>query len=347
MKMKTVILILTLALAAVLVLAGCTRTPAPAPTATPKPAPAPAPTAAPIVLKAVTVLPAHTATMLSADDFVDNVKKASNGQLVIDIVGGPEAIPRANQTEAVRSGTIDMLFSFTDEWEYVVPETLAISISSYKSWENRQAGGYAYIRDLFKERAKVYLLGMIATNTEAMFSIFLNPQVKTPKELAGLKMRTTPTYTPFLNALSVTPLNVGFGDIYTSLQTKLIDGYVMTYDLTVQNKWYEVVKYWIDYPFYYTNTSTYINMDRFNKLPKNLQDILVNEAAKLEADPSRPDNLAKAAKKTIVEKGMQPITFSPEDTKSYLNLAYESRWAVLKKNVNQQTYDKLRQLFVK
>ena len=100
---------LTIIMVSSLVFAGCAQpAPAPAPVPAPKPAPAPKPT--PIVLKAVTFLAVAAVACRPLKMFIDKVNEKSKGELVIQLVGGPEVVPGSEQPMAVKRGVVDMSF---------------------------------------------------------------------------------------------------------------------------------------------------------------------------------------------------------------------------------------------
>ncbi len=70
-------------------------------------------------------------------------------------------------------------------------------------------------------------------------------EVKKPEDLKGLKIRTipTPTYVAALNAMGANATPMAFGEVYTSMQTGVLDGYEHGAALTKANKFYEVAKY--------------------------------------------------------------------------------------------------------
>jgi tripartite ATP-independent transporter DctP family solute receptor len=68
---------------------------------------------------------------------------------------------------------------------------------------------------------------------------------KKPEDLKGLKIRTiqTPTYVAALNAMGASATPMAFGEVYTSLQTGVIDGFEHASAVIFTGKYYEVAKY--------------------------------------------------------------------------------------------------------
>jgi len=70
-------------------------------------------------------------------------------------------------------------------------------------------------------------------------------EVKKPEDLKGLKIRTiqTPTYVAALNAMGANATPMAFGEVYTAMQTGVLDGYEHGAAVTKAQKFYEVAKY--------------------------------------------------------------------------------------------------------
>jgi len=70
-------------------------------------------------------------------------------------------------------------------------------------------------------------------------------EVKTAADLKGLKIRTiqTPTYVAALNAMGASATPMAFGEVYTALQTGVLDGFEHAPPVVLTGKYYEVAKY--------------------------------------------------------------------------------------------------------
>ncbi len=70
-------------------------------------------------------------------------------------------------------------------------------------------------------------------------------EVKTPEDLKGLKIRTiqSPVYVAALNAMGANATPMAFGEVYTGMQTGVLDGFEHGSAVIVAQKFYEVSKY--------------------------------------------------------------------------------------------------------
>ena len=64
-------------------------------------------------------------------------------------------------------------------------------------------------------------------------------------QLAGLKIRTiqSPIYVKAVELMGASPTPMAFGEVYTSLQTGVIDGYEHDASTTLQQRFYEIARY--------------------------------------------------------------------------------------------------------
>lgn len=74
-----------------------------------------------------------------------------------------------------------------------------------------------------------------------------NRDIKGPEDLRGLKIRTiqTPVYLAALNAMGANATPMPYGEVYTSLQTGVIDGMEHGASVVVSTKIFEVTKYMV------------------------------------------------------------------------------------------------------
>jgi len=75
--------------------------------------------------------------------------------------------------------------------------------------------------------------------------VTVRKEVKKPEDLKGLKIRTiqTPTYVAALNAMGASATPMAFGEVYTALQTGVLDGFEHAPPVVLTGKYFEVAKY--------------------------------------------------------------------------------------------------------
>ena len=98
--------------------------------------------------------------------------------------------------------------------------------------------------------------------------------------------------------------------------------------------WTKVVKNIIDHPFYNQNCTILMNLDKWKKLPPDVQASVEKITAAFE--PKMVAYFQKAIDeewKKLEAAGINRIKFSPPEAKKYLDTAYQVEWDQLAKKV--------------
>lgn len=288
--------------------------------------------AQPMELKGLTFVPKNHAIAAMIPVWIDRVNAELKDVIKINFVGGPEVIPAFDQAEALRKGIIQVGFLPSAYYVGLLPEADAISLSKYDFKKEREPGG---IFDYYVERHKTINMMMLGTWCYDAFYLRVKKPVKGIEDLKGLKMRTAAKYDKMMTKLGMVPVTVQFGEVFTSLQRGVVDGFGWSLLGPREVGWLEHCKYLIDIPFYpRQNTLILMNLDVWNKLSKKDQDKIIDITAKYE-----PDMRAYFEKKLDAEfkeydkLGITRIKFSQEDTKKYLDASVTAMWEDLDKKV--------------
>ena len=99
---------------------------------------------------------------------------------------------------------------------------------------------------------------------------------------------------------------------------------------------------------YQSEAQIFMNLDTFNKLPPNLQKLVVEVALEVEAKES--EHFRQAAldnKQVLIDNGVEVVVLSPKETDLFLQRAYENGWEEVKEAVSPEIYKKIREYLVK
>ena len=97
------------------------------------------------------------------------------------------------------------------------------------------------------------------------FHLYLNKPIVGP-DLTGLKIRITPVYRDFFQALGATVVQTPPGEVYTSLERGVVDGYGWPITGIFDLGWHEKTKYRVDPGFYTAEVSILVNKTAWDKL---------------------------------------------------------------------------------
>ncbi len=126
------------------------------------------------------------------------------------------------------------------------------------------------------------------TNWGARNVVTANKSIKTPEDLKGLKIRTiqSPVYIDALNAMGANATPMSFGEVYTSMQTGVLDGFEHGSAIVVTQKFYEVAKHIALTRHFLGPVVLACSMSEWNKL-SDKEKAVVLEAGRLASDVNR------------------------------------------------------------
>jgi tripartite ATP-independent transporter DctP family solute receptor len=193
--------------------------------------------------------PLTSSVGVSAQHFADQVKKTSNGSVVVTVVPNGTSFS-GDQNAAVtrlQGGSLDALILSTSVYASVVPEMNAISIPYLFDDTKEEAAFLAgkpgdVLKEKLKEKNTVALSFLTRTGRQITNS---ERPIEKPSDLKGLKIRVpgNPLWTDFFGKLGASPTTMAFSEVFTGLQTGTIDGQENPIEVPWTNKFSEVQKY--------------------------------------------------------------------------------------------------------
>jgi TRAP-type C4-dicarboxylate transport system substrate-binding protein len=284
-----------------------------------------------IILKAVTAFPKPHLNNDPVPLFVDAVNKRSQGRLKIEWLGGPEVFASFDQIHAIKAGTVDMDLYYP--WAYMkslMPEAEAQGLSELAAWEERKSGLFELWSEIFEKRVNAKYLGRLHSNVT--FNVFCNRKVDKVDDFKGLKIRVMPLYIPFMKALGASPVTMPPTDIYTAMERGVVDGFMWPRVGMISWGLQEVTKFMILPGVFQMEPATMINLDRWKKIPKDLQDLLLEVIQDYEYIGTMRNYMILEKEERVREKaGMKIIQLPPEEAAKFVKTAYDMTWIEIMK----------------
>jgi len=129
-----------------------------------------------------------------------------------------------------------------------------------------------FMSRVFEDKYNQVLLGLIADNG---YNLGTNFEWKSIQDLKGRKLAGAGLNLKWLEYAGAVPVQSSLPDAYTSMKTGVYDGWIMFPSGYVNFKLYEVGRYYTEIGFgAITWHGLTINKNRFNRLPKDVQQIL-------------------------------------------------------------------------
>lgn len=173
---------------------------------------------------------------------------------------------------------------------------------------------------------------------------FTNKAVKTPEDLKGLRIRTPPApiWQESIRALGATPVAMAFGEMYPGLQQRAIDGVELVYNNIPGGRFYEVLKFANETKHIMLVNFEVVSAKWFDSLPKELQQILIEECDKAGEETSKEifrleaevEQQLKGRGMTIV-KDVDLAAFRKAGEKAYETLKIQDAKAAVYKEIGK------------
>jgi len=213
-------------------------------------------------------------------DFIESVEKMSDGRLKLTMYPGGALVPLTEIHNAVADGTIEMGFSTGAFWAGTVPVgVLALGLPfSCETMEEMEVWYYErgvldVLRDAYAEQ-NVHLLSPLIGVPYG--SIMSSEPIESLDDLDGKNIRTIGYFGSIWEAFGATTTMTDISEIYTSVAQGIVDGANIGNPARfVAINLQDVAKYYTMPPLSsYASGEFFVNLDDWNDLPDDLQEIL-------------------------------------------------------------------------
>ena len=277
-----------------------------------------------LTVRLVSAFPENQFYVKRTVEWIEKVNKEGKGTLQINFIGGPKAIPTFEVGNAVKTGVVDMGFSTGAFYTNVMPEADILKLSETSAAEQRANGGYDLINKIWAEKANMRYLAKVVEFTP--FHLYLNKKIDKP-DLTGLKIRITPVYRDFFQAMGASVMTTAPGEVYTALERGVIDGYGWPIHALFDLNWQEKTKFRVDPGFYNAEVSLIMNLDKYKALPAKARQFLDQETLAYEKQNDFWKSYNEQEAKRQAQAGIQTIHFDAATSKQYVEKAKEIGWA--------------------
>jgi TRAP-type transport system periplasmic protein len=277
-----------------------------------------------VTLRMVSAFPENQFYVKRTLEWIEKVNRDGKGVLRINFIGGPRAIPTFEVGNAVKTGVVDLALTTGAFYTNLMPEADALKLAELTAAEQRRNGAFELINKIWAEKANMAYLGRVTDFTP--FHIYLTKKIDKP-DLTGLKIRITPVYRDFFQAIGATVMNTAPGEVYTALERGVIDGFGWPIHALFDLNWQEKTRFRVDPGFYNAELSIVMNLDKYKSIPAKAREMLEREVQAYEAQNEFWKTYNQNEAKRQADAGIQTITFDAATSKRYSEQAKEVGWA--------------------
>jgi tripartite ATP-independent transporter DctP family solute receptor len=191
----------------------------------------------------------NTALDVLAQKFRELLEAKTGGAVKVHVFPNGTLGHEREIVQQVQEGLIDLMVSGTAIWGSVAPKVQVLDFPflwrDYDHMHRALAGAVGTEAGAYLETAARIRPLAWADSFGFRHVVTRSREVSEPAQLAGLKLRTiqSPIYVKAVELMGASPTPMAFGEIYTSLQTGVIDGFEHDASTTLQMRFYEVTRY--------------------------------------------------------------------------------------------------------
>ena len=303
-----------------------------------------------VTLRAVTPWPRNFFISQSFQRYVDVLNEAGKGVVRINYIGGPEAVPAAEQINAVRSGVVDMYYGSIAYALGDLPEADALAGATRTPAELRANGGYDTFDAIVGRRLNVKFLAQ--PDSGWAFTIFLTREPKRSAnggiDLTGVRLRSHPLYRDFLSSIGAENVMLPATDLFTAFERNVVQGLAFS-EIGMRDFGIEkFIKYRVTPKFYSGDIVILVHAPKWSALPPAAQKILSESALKHEVS-SRAHFLAEVGREEakLAELGIKEIKLEGKGAEEYLAKALAVPWSRMAAKADKANVEALRAKFLK
>ena len=222
-----------------------------------------------------------TPSAYTAEFFAERVKQMTNGEVEVQVYHSRQLGDARDNVENVRNGSIAFTSVSISNLSQVLPVMDVWSLPFiFKSDDH-----YWYVLNdpkamEFMKQLEPKGIKTITWITSGARNFFTQKPIRTPADLKGMKIRVmaSPVMINTMKALGASGVPTAWGELYTALQTGVVDGAENNHPSVISMKFYEVSKYYTLDEHMRIPDVNIISTKVFDKLTKSQQPAVLQAA---------------------------------------------------------------------
>lgn len=272
-------------------------------------------------------LPVTHPMNIRANEMAAAIQKETSGRVEIKIFPSSQLGSDTDMLSQVRSGGVEFFTLSGLILSTLVPASsitgIGFAFSNYDDvWKALDGDLGAYVRGQIA-KANLVAMDKIWDNGFRQITSSTKP-IQSAADLKGFKIRVpvSPLWTSMFKAFDSAPASINFNEVYSALQTKVVDGQENPLAIIATAKLNEVQKYCSITNHMWDGFWFLANKRAWERLPANMREILaknINAAGMKEREDVAALNAG--LQKDLTDKGMIFNTTTPESFRAQLTKA--------------------------
>ena len=274
----------------------------------------------PITLKWATNIPATHPSNVRIREAAELIKKDTAGKVDIQLFPNNQLGGDTDMLSQVRSGAIDIFPLSGLILQTLVPVAgingLAFAFKDYQTvWSAMDGELGAHVRAAIG-KVNLHVFDRCLDNGYRNITSSSKP-INSAADLKGFKIRVpvSPLWTSMFKALEASPASINFSEVYSALQTKVVEGQENPLAVIDLAKLYEVQKYCSMTGHMWDGQWILANGKRWAALPADIQAVITKHV--LDAVLKQRDDIRRLNNGLEAQLKAKGLTFNYPDNKSF------------------------------
>jgi tripartite ATP-independent transporter DctP family solute receptor len=275
---------------------------------------------APITLKWANNIPVTHPSNIRIREAVEAIRKDTNGKVDIQVFPNNQLGGDTDMLSQVRSGAIDIFPLSGLILQTLVPlagiNGLAFAFKDYTTvWAAMDGDLGAFVRAAIN-KVNLHVFDKCLDNGYRNVTSSTRP-INSAADLKGFKIRVpvSPLWTSMFKALEASPASINFSEVYSALQTKVVEGQENPLAVIDLAKLYEVQKYCSMTGHMWDGQWVLANGKRWASLAPDIQAVITKHVT--DAVLNQRDDIRRLNNSLEVQLKAKGLTFNYPDNKSF------------------------------
>ncbi|QBK30874.1 TRAP transporter substrate-binding protein [Roseitalea porphyridii] len=214
---------------------------------------------------------------VTATAFAERVAEATNGEYTVKIFPSAQLGGEVDAVEGLLLGTIDITMPSAAVIANWVPEMNVLNMPFiFRDWDHYTETMHGDLLDEMIEIAAEDNIRVLGALTSGARHIMTREPLESFEDLRGRKIRTVqnPVHVATFNAFGANATAIAYTEVYSSLQTGVVDGGDAANTNYFTEKFYEVAPNWAQVSWLFYSNFIIMREDQFQQLPEETQEAL-------------------------------------------------------------------------
>lgn len=292
--------------------------------------------------------PGFSPTAEVGKNFMENVNRLGEGKVKVTYIGSDDVLPPFDQPEALVNGVFDVWYGAPNYWAGVVPGGDITELSPLTVPDGGPGSAlYDYMVKLYAAKGVRHLGHAAGDPGEGAHYVSTNFPVKSIDDLKGKKLRVAPLTRHFVQAAGAESITLPPSEIFLAMDRGTVDAFSWPVaDAFTRYNWQAVTKYMVNQPMYRSGGSVAMNLDKWDSLSPEVQDILLKAIAETQQFALEWfDKNQKEQEAIMKEAGMEILPISDEESQRWTQVANDALWAYYESILGAEKVGEVKALF--